>query len=84
MSVYIYYHHIRSRPFVFIHGKKGDQQLAMSLSVWVGLSIFADVANKRLAPSSQAAVVTGPPSQGSLSGGLSATYIQATKCSVCL
>lgn len=56
----------------------------MSLSVWVGLSIFADMANERLALSSQAVLMAGPPSQGSLSGGLRATYIEATKCTVCL
>lgn len=33
--------------------------------VWVGLSIFADMANKRLAWSSQAVPLAGPSSQGS-------------------
>lgn len=48
----------------------------MSLSVWVGLSIFCCVANKRLALSRQAALAAGPPSQGSPSGALTATDIK--------
>lgn len=78
---YISYNDITSRSFVSIQRKKRDQQLAVSLSVWVGLSIFADMANKRLAWSNQAVPLAGPPSRGSLSSGLRATD---HCCSACL
>lgn len=73
---------MRPRSFVSVQWEiKGE---AASPPVWVGLSISADAASERLAPSRQAAVVAGPPSPGPLSCGLEATYINASKCSACL
>lgn len=64
-------------PLLAFTGYRGDHLLAVSLAVWVGLSISADMANKRLARSSQAALLAGPPTRGSHSSGLRATHIKS-------